>query len=1374
MEFGSVRSVFGRFLFAVVFLVFFNVVYAEVWNGTTNLTWLTNNISKDTIYINTAEEFAGFLTINNFANYTNSLKDKTIKLKADIMLNDTSASENFPSGWKDWTATKKPTRTLTIGNIAIGNIDIRAFQGTFDGDGHIVSGIYINNNADYQGLFKFLHKNGTIKNLGIVASYIKGGNYTGGLVGFNKGAVINSFSIGTKVESNTDIQYAGGLLGINMGTLENCYSTGKVIDPTGYPLNFNGGALVGKDSSGTVINSYYDKITSEAIRTIGNDFERDDGKTTQEIQNQTFVEDFNLAAGLAFANKWAIGNRPDFGNYPTLLNELAFNILEDSFASGNGKEANPYIINESIHLKNLSDPELLIKVKGFKGYYFKLAEDIAFNPWVPIGTKENPFNGNFEGNGKIISGISTNQTLSYQGLFGYIGSSGTVKNVRVIANIKGKDYVGGIAGYNEGEISNSYFNGDVSGANYVGGIAGENAKTINSSYSNGNVSGANYVGGFAGKNSGSIRVAYSTGTVTGTKNVGGFIGSNCESCRIISGYYDKDLNSGLSDHGGEGKATEEMKSEGFVKELNNVATLFSMKKWTTSEGSYPALGDAVSAYDIKNYFSESGTAGEPYLINTPKQLEYVSLLMEFKNLNFNGKYFKLESDILLNPSINFTPIGTEANKFQGTFDGDGKTISGIYINSNARYIGLFGYVSSGMLKNIKITDSYVEGDIYVGGLAGYATSNIDNCSFSGTVKGASLVGGLIGSLQNAKISNSYSTGTVSGSKSIGGLLGTAYIMFDETTIENSYSTSTVTGNENVGGLVGVTARTTINNSYSTGTVTGNIRVGGLVGSDENSVERQISNSYSTGMVTGKTNVGGLIGWLSETKINSSYSTGAVSGDNIVGGLVGMKQSEITNSYSTGLVTKTSGTTTANFGGLVGRNALGRITNSYYDNTINSGFEDSQGKSTTELKTKTSSIYADWDFSTLWDIDEEEQNKANNGYPYHHWGYDRLKCVANNYKIWKGWECGNKQQIPVPELAEAKFEYNSTEHTAELSLENEAYTLTGNKGTKAKEYKAVVALKDKENTVWENGSSADLELPWEIEKAIIPIPVLAEAKFTFEDKEHSARIEEHEAYTITGNKGKDANEYIAIVSLKDKENTVWENGLFADIEFEWEIEQAGMDFPTHLLEVVYEPSLTFEQLALPHGYTWNAEGTILVAGIGQSQSATYKDPSGNYKEVTGIITVHVLKANPDYVIPTNLTAISGQTLASVGLTGGWEWENAETPVGDAGENTHQAKFTPSDTANYKILSGIDVKISVTEPPLMARPHLANMQIKARATSNAIVIENLPANSKAELYDLQGKLLFTSEKSGIIPVQAKGMYIIKVSLGSETKTLRITVM
>ena len=81
----------------------------------------------------------------------------------------------------------------------------------------------------------------------------------------------------------------------------------------------------------------------------------------------------------------------------------------------------------------------------------------------------------------------------------------------------------------------------------------------------------------------------------------------------------------------------------------------------------------------------------------------------------------------------------------------------------------------------------------------------------------------------------------------------------------------------------------------------------------------------------------------------------------------------------------------------------------------------------------------------------------------------------------------------------------------------------------------------------------------------------------------------------------------------------------------------------------------------------------------------------YGEVTKSFTI--AKVNPEYIVPTNLTATYGQTLADVTLPDGWTWDDETLQVGETGERTFKATFTPEDTDNYNIVEHIDVTITV---------------------------------------------------------------------------------
>ena len=92
----------------------------------------------------------------------------------------------------------------------------------------------------------------------------------------------------------------------------------------------------------------------------------------------------------------------------------------------------------------------------------------------------------------------------------------------------------------------------------------------------------------------------------------------------------------------------------------------------------------------------------------------------------------------------WTPIGTSfGNSYTGTFDGNGKTITGLTVTGSDRYTGLFGFIK-GTVKNVVLTEINITSGTFVGGVAGWSFGgNIENCSVSGSVS-SSDVGGVVG------------------------------------------------------------------------------------------------------------------------------------------------------------------------------------------------------------------------------------------------------------------------------------------------------------------------------------------------------------------------------------------------------------------------------------------------------------------------------------------------------------------------------------------------------------------------------------------------------------------------------------------------------
>ena len=144
-----------------------------------------------------------------------------------------------------------------------------------------------------------------------------------------------------------------------------------------------------------------------------------------------------------------------------------------------------------------------------KNYVLMNDIELSGDPWVSLGSLENPFTGTLDGNGYVIKNLNIEAiTSDNQGLFSK--TAGTVTNLGLEgASIAAGNNVGMIAGVNSGTIENSYALGGVSGLENVGGLVGINSGTINNSYVRGAVGGLDTVGGLAGLNEGAGTVSHS-------------------------------------------------------------------------------------------------------------------------------------------------------------------------------------------------------------------------------------------------------------------------------------------------------------------------------------------------------------------------------------------------------------------------------------------------------------------------------------------------------------------------------------------------------------------------------------------------------------------------------------------------------------------------------------------------------------------------------------------------------------------------------------------------------------------------------------------------------------------------------------------------
>ncbi|HLG81047.1 MAG TPA: S8 family serine peptidase, partial [Bradyrhizobium sp.] len=310
----------------------------------------------------------------------------------------------------------------------------------------------------------------------------------------------------------------------------------------------------------------------------------------------------------------------------------------------------------------------------------------------------------------------------------------------------------------------------------------------------------------------------------------------------------------------------------------NVAT-FTLQNgiWTQVSSSLPSF----SANDFRlqggtflRALGGDGSSGKPY------QIADVFGLQGIGSASLLGQNFVLAKAIDASGTKNwnggagFVPIGTENNPFTGVFDGGGKVVDGLTVNTTGVLSGLFGQ-NDGTIRNLGLTNVSIsnfwsgqDDNAYVGALSGINNGSIINTFATGTVASNSTsslapdTGGLVG-MNAGSISQSHADVSVTDtSTGIGTFLG-GLVGFNLGVIEQSYAAGPVTNASNspgadVGGLVGAN-ELTITGSYASGPVNGGAAAGtgGLAGLNDQGAS--ITQSYAVGTVSGKGDVGGLIG-----------------------------------------------------------------------------------------------------------------------------------------------------------------------------------------------------------------------------------------------------------------------------------------------------------------------------------------------------------------------------------------------------------------------------------------------------------------------------------------------------------------------------------
>lgn len=504
------------------------------------------------------------------------------------------------------------------------------------------------------------------------------------------------------------------------------------------------------------------------------------------------------------------------------------------------------------------------------------AQSNSLRKWSPIGTSDNSYTGQFDGQGHTISGIYfSDSTADNVGLFGYTRGGADIYNVGIVNSyIEGKNCVGGILGRNNNSgvnVQRCFSEATVIGNEGVGGIEGSTygGKIINC-YNTGSVTGSKFVGSIRGRNtnsSGAMDNCFNVGEVIGrgTDNIGGIRGDGngtISNCYCISNQ--------LTDTAATTKTPEQFASGEVAYLLNNSVT-DGKQVWyqnidnDKTPDDYPRFdGGTVYYLEYKDTYSNtySEKPAEPdafdkdddgnLIIRTYDDLVKLSELIRSDYEVYGEQNYILANNIKASDDSEWTQgIGSvEDNKpFNGTFNGKGYCIVGFNVNS-PKYGGLFEIIGEkGKVQDLFVYDcDFKVSSDTSGGIAAINNGTIDHC-----ISGINLTSGIV------HINSDITIDAVALNSSIKGELSGGIAGENNGLITGSRNAAVVTGAqcggvaaENNGKIYGCA------NSVKIGASSSSVS-GGLVGRNCGIIE----SSYNSGTVSG----------------NSEKTTGSIAGIN---------------------------------------------------------------------------------------------------------------------------------------------------------------------------------------------------------------------------------------------------------------------------------------------------------------------------------------------------------------------------------------------------------------------------------------------------------------------------------------------------------------
>ncbi len=941
----SIRRFLSLILCVLVFVSGLPVVVSATVEGIEPILITEENYSA----LGLSEDYIGYYGIatyedlvwfSNFANYENVYNKYPNTGANAVLLDDIVVNEDVLND--DGTLNESSEKLVT--DIGIGGL-LCPYEGTFDGNGHTVSGLY-----GASSLF-FEVDEATIKNLSVADSYFYGDDEVEGFCYNAEDTTFISVRIQAQVEASG--AYVGGFIGeCTRCVFINCSFDGIV----------SGDRIIG-GIVGCARNSYFENCVNNG-RTEGHD------------------DYVGGICGLAYNS--------EFKGCKNTGEVCATNMNNFYYTAGICGCARDTSFSACV---NAGDIIGYHNVGGITGY-LSISSSIVdcYNSGDIMGSTFSSSIGGVCGemnDGNLLRNGNTGDITGNADVGGICGSAkgteGYIKDCYNTGDIVSRynQTAGGICGqvqfsatfencYNTGYVYAGSGNPD---ENFAGAICGkldpEGAKIINSYYYNNNSDKFIFSVGLypdskaTGDTEGSAtgvgmdrfasgEIAYLLKGSDGDDSPWGQNIDNGESVQLLpvhngSPVYmvtDEDGNVGYSNspdgipHFGEEAPTEHTHTyeNGFC----------TYKDCEETEEAVEITADNLSQFGLSEEYTGY------YAISNGGQLTWFAETVNKGNNSVNGV---LVGNISLNSKVledgnpvdlglglrEWTPIGNEANKYSGHFDGRGYTVKGLYINSVALDgAGLFGYGENTTIENVILDDSCITANRYVGGICGqlhfgkisecesknivvYGSCDIGgicgqilcggeivNCKNSGRVKAGYMnAGGICGYTLpdyeidcdgTASVKGCINIGIVESLRNAGGICGE---INSGSVVEDCINNCEITGLEQVGGIVGYAHSSYLNNCTNNGDIKASQYTGGICGMEYGGNDGyQVLYCVNTGNITSYFGCGG--GICGEIKVcvyvNYCYNTGDIFAERYGGGIAGAGEtSALYNCFTTGKV-----------------------------------------------------------------------------------------------------------------------------------------------------------------------------------------------------------------------------------------------------------------------------------------------------------------------------------------------------------------------------------------------------------------------------------------------------------------------------------------